>query len=116
MEQGARPDFSACSQNRPLRCAIRRGSAAWGCITHRPHFPPPGSEYANGSNHGRTRASPKWVIFCSLALPAGCRRHDGLTRPPGGGDEGWGPALRARDLERARERIINTFRLLEDAL
>src|SRR4051812_40795181 len=50
----------------------------------RPHFPPPGPEYANASKPRAGGASPKWVIFCSSALPAGCEGQDGPTRPPGG--------------------------------
>src|SRR5919107_1959119 len=56
----------------------------------RPHFPPPGPEFANASKPRAGGASPKWVIFCSSALPAGCEGQDGPIRPPGGGDEGWG--------------------------
>ena len=56
----------------------------------RPHFPPPGPEFTNASKPRAGGASPKWVIFCSSALPAGCEGQDGPIRPPGGGDEGWG--------------------------
>src|SRR5919107_501762 len=56
----------------------------------RPHFPPPGPEFANASKPRAGGASPKWVIFCSSALPAGREGQDGPIRPPGGGDEGWG--------------------------